>query len=331
VPFTWQADRADRRGAGGARRGAACAALAVDLLLGEPPHALHPTVWMGRGIGAAKRSQGTRASSPGQAFVEGAMVVGAGVALAAVAAAVLDRATRAPLRQAPRFVRASVEGAILKPAISVRALLAAGHAVELALRAGDLPEARRLLAWHLVSRDTRTLTSSEVAGAAIESLAENLGDGVVAPLAAYVIGGLPAAYAYRLVNTADAMLGYRTPDLEWFGKTAARMDDLMNVVPARLAALLVMFAAPAAGGSPRDALRAALADARRTPSPNAGWPMAAMAGALGVRLDKRVGDGSTAYVLHARGRAPTVADLARARRVVVTAAALAVLAAEAAA
>ena len=182
----------------------------------------------------------------------------------------------------------------------------------------------------VASAAPNALTPSEVAGAAVESLAENFGDGVVAPLAAYTAFGLGGAYAYRLVNTADAMLGYRTPELEWFGKAAARADDSLNLAPARLAALLVALAAPAGRGSVRGALRAALADAGRTPSPNAGWPMAAMAGALGVRLDKRGDGGAPLYALNTAGRAPDVEDLLRARWVVAAAAALAGLLAAAA-
>lgn len=210
---------------------------------------------------------------------------------------------------------ALMEGALLKPSLSLRALLDAGAQVQHALRAGKLPEARRLLAWHLVSRDTATLSPSEVAGAAIESLAENLSDGLVAPLLAYVVGGLSAAYLCRFINTADAMLGYRTPELEWFGKAAARTDDVINLVPARVTAALIALTARTGGGSSRSAARIACRDHARTASPNAGWPMAAMAGALGVRLDKR-----GAYTLHSEGTAPSWRDIARARRVVTAAA-----------
>jgi adenosylcobinamide-phosphate synthase len=299
------------------RRGAAAAALAADLLLGEPPARLHPTVWMGRWIGAARSLR--RARSPLLSLAEGA----AGVALGALLAAAAARAAERGAGRLPRGLRAPALGAALKPALSLRALLAAGAEVERALARGDLPEARRLLAWHLVSRDTAELSEAEVAGAAIESLAENLGDGLVAPLLAFRAGGLPAAYAFRLVNTADAMLGYRTPELEWFGKAAARADDALNLLPARLSALLLALAAPAGGGDPRAALRAALHDAARTPSPNAGWPMAAMAGALGVRLTKR-----GAYALNPAGRDPGPADLRRARRVVAAAGILAAVLAE---
>ncbi|MBV9775083.1 MAG: cobalamin biosynthesis protein CobD [Gemmatimonadetes bacterium] len=298
------------------RRGIAGLALAADLLLGEPPAPLHPTVWMGRWLRGARERRRSRA--PLASLAEGAAGVLAGAALAAGAAHLVGRQTD----RFPRPLPALALGAALKPALALRALLDAGREVEVALLRDDLSEARRLLAWHLVSRDTSELSAAEVAGAAIESLAENLGDGLVAPLLAWRAGGLPAAYLYRLVNTADAMLGYRTPELEWFGKFAARADDALNRAPARLAALAVALAAPLGEGDGRAALRLALRDAGRTASPNAGWPMAAMAGALGVRLRKR-----GAYDLHPEGREPGPGDLRRARRIVAGAGILAAVAA----
>jgi adenosylcobinamide-phosphate synthase len=282
---------------------AALAALGVDLLLGEPPAAVHPTVAMGRWIGHARRSR--RARTPLASLAEGALWCASGAAASALAARAAGRAAaRLPLRELAR-------GAALKPALSLRALVSAGGEVEAALRRDELDEARRLLAWHLVSRDTSALTASEVAGAAIESLAENLGDGVVAPLLAFRAGGLGGAYLHRFINTADAMLGYRTPELEWFGKAPARADDVLNWMPARASALLVAVAAPLGGGSVRGSIRTAVRDASLTASPNAGWPMAAMAGALGVQLDKR-----GAYRLNPDGRAPDADDVRRARLIV---------------
>ncbi|MEP6622743.1 MAG: adenosylcobinamide-phosphate synthase CbiB, partial [bacterium] len=219
------------------------------------------------------------------------------------------------------LTRVAVEGALLKPALSVRALLSAGRQVERALMDGDLERARQLLSWHLVSRNTTGLSASQVAGAAIASLAENVSDSVVAPLLAYRLGGMPAAYGYRFANTADAMLGYRTPELEWFGKPAARLDDLFNLAPSRATAVLIALVAGVARGSTRESLRVAWDDAGQTPSPNGGWPMAAMAGALGVRLEKR-----GVYVLGDHLREPRPSDIGRARKLVTVVTALATLA-----
>ncbi len=287
------------------RRRVVLAALALDGLFGEPPAAVHPTVWMGRCIAAGRHRR--RGTAPISSLLQGAALsVGGAIGTAGCAAVAERLALKTPLPG-----QALLRGALLKPALSLRALLDAGAEVERALAAGDLPEARRRLAWHLVSRATGELSAAEVAGAAIESLAENLGDGLVAPLLAFRAKRLAGAYLVRFANTADAMLGYRTPELEWFGKPVARLDDTLNWLPARVAALCIVLAAPLGGGSPRAALGAARRDAGRTASPNAGWPMAAMAGALGVRLTKR-----GAYALNPAGREPTLADLAHARRIV---------------
>jgi adenosylcobinamide-phosphate synthase len=295
-----------------ASRGALAAALLLDALVDEPPTALHPVGWMGQLIAAGRKARTTREPLP--ALLQGAVLLGGGAAAVAAAACL----ARAGVRRLPRGLRAAAEGAALKPALALRALLGAGAEIEQALVRGEVPEARRLLAWHLVSRDTSGLSVAEVAGAAIESVAENLGDGFVAPVLAYRFGGLPAAYVYRWVNTCDAMIGYRTDELEWFGKTAARADDVLNWLPARVSALAIAGAAGLHGADAAGALRCAAGDALRTSSPNAGWPMAAMAGALGVRLTKR-----GVYALNDAGREPTAADLRRALRLARTAGALA--------
>src|SRR6267142_1113941 len=160
-------------------------------------------------------------------------------------------------------------------------------AVPRPLAAGDLDAARAAVGLHLVSRPTATLGPDEVASATIESLAENLTDAVIAPVCFYLLFGLAGAAAYRAVNTADAMLGYRDGALEWFGKLAARLDDVLNFVPARLAALGLLAGAAAAGEDARGALRMLGRDGALTASPNAGRTMAAMAGALGLTLAKR--------------------------------------------
>lgn len=206
---------------------------------------------------------------------------------------------------------------LLKSMFAIRMLREAGERVRLPLEAADLAGARLGLR-SLVSRDASGLDAPLVAAAAVESLAENLGDSVVAPLCFYAIGGLPGAVAYRAANTLDSMIGYRGR-YEWLGKAGARLDDLLNLLPSRLAALLIMGAAALAGEDARGAWRMARRDAGLTASPNAGWPMAAMAGALGVELEK-VGH----YRLGAGGAAADAAAIRRADRVVGLASLLAV-------
>jgi adenosylcobinamide-phosphate synthase len=246
-------------------------------------------------------------------------VVAGGVLLSWCGGAAVDGL----LRTLPRDARRLARGTAFKPTFSVRALLDAAAGVEAALRRGELARARALLGRDLVSRETSKLSAANVAGAAIESVAENFSDSVVAPLLAFRLGGLGGAYAFRFINTADAMLGYRSPELEWFGKTAARLDDLCGIVPARTSALLIALAAVITGDAATNALLVALDCADDTASPNAGWPMAAMAGALGVRLVKH-----GHYALNRRARDPRPQDIRRARRIVFTASVLAALAAD---
>jgi adenosylcobinamide-phosphate synthase len=297
--------------------GSALSALAVDLLVGEPPTVVHPTVAMGRFIARGRSARRTR--DPLRSMLEGTALVVGGMLLTGAVAFAVDRA----LGRVEGVPRTILRGALLKPTLSVRALWTATAQVERALVADDLPRARALLSWHLVSRDTSDLDASQIAGATIESVAENFNDGFVAPLCAYLAGGLASAYPFRFLNTADSMLGYRTPELEWFGKGAARLDDAAGLIPARLSALFIAVAAGLHGRSITGAIKACARDARRTASPNAGWPMAAMSGALGVRLEKR-----NHYSLNHAARAPQPRDIARARRILLTAAVLAAVAAD---
>ena len=279
-------------------------ALAADIGLGELPARGHPVVVTGWAIG---RLAGRPTGRAGRDLVRGTLAV----ALPAVAGWSIGSI----VERRRGLARLLATAWLLKSSFALRGLLDAGDRVAQALEQDDLPAAHRALPW-LVSRPVTGLDRAHVCSAAIESLAENLADSYVAPLAAYAVGGLPAALAYRAVNTADAMLGYRG-DLEHLGKPAARLDDLLNLVPARLTAAALALAAPVVGLSGRRAVRTALRDARRTESPNAGWPMAAAAGALGIWLEKpatyRLGDGP----------APDVVHIAAARRLVSAAAAIA--------
>lgn len=281
-------------------------AFAWDALLGEPPGALHPVVWMGSVAGVIER----RAPSDGAAtqLAYGALLAAGPPVLYAVATGCAWRAAkRWPI------VALAVGVPLLKGMFALRALREAGEGVRVPLAVGDLGGARAGLR-SLVSRDAAALDGPLIAAAAVESLAENLGDSVVAPLCAFAVGGLPGAVAYRAVNTLDAMIGYRGR-YEWLGKAAARLDDAVNLLPSRLAALLIVGAAAVAGEDARGAWRVARRDARLTPSPNAGWPMAAMAGTLGVELEK-----TGHYRLGAGGAAADAATIARADRVVAVAA-----------
>jgi adenosylcobinamide-phosphate synthase len=167
-----------------------------------------------------------------------------------------------------------------------RSLRREAIAVESLLAAGDLPAAR-LRVRTLVGRDTASLSTEEIARAAVESVAENTADAVVAPLFWGAVAGVPGLLSYRAINTLDAMIGHRSPRYLRFGWAAARLDDVVNWLPARLAGVLTVAAAPLVAGSPRKAWQAWRRDARQHPSPNAGVVEAAFAGALGARLGGR--------------------------------------------
>jgi adenosylcobinamide-phosphate synthase len=249
-------------------------ALFIDLTLGDPPNRFHPVVLMGHWLQYGRKLAPNR-----YRYLFGLAWITAGLALFS-----LPWLRLAPAASPFTFLWQPL---CLKPVFAYRNLRRRVAEVGAALAGDDLPLARHLLGWHLVSRDTSDLTPEEVAGAAIESLSENLTDSVTAPLLAYGLGGLPAAWGYRFANTADAMWGYHTPELEWLGKFAARLDDLLNWLPARLTGWLLVAAAWLAGEQVTGAAQTMLAQHARTPSPNAGWTMSAMAGALGVTLTKR--------------------------------------------
>jgi adenosylcobinamide-phosphate synthase len=193
--------------------------------------------------------------------------------------------------------------------LAQRSLFDHVRAVAKPLGAGDLERAR-IAVGRIVGRDVERLGENGVAMAAIESLAESFNDGVVAPIFWFVVGGLPGLFVYKAVNTADSLIGHREPRWRSFGWASARFDDLLNLIPARIAGGLVALVA-------RGGWRIMLRDASRHASPNAGWPEAAMAGALGVRLGGPAwydGALSERPVL-GEGREAAPADLARALRI----------------
>lgn len=268
----------------------------LDATLGEPPNALHPVVWMGHAIAPLKRLSprgAARELAIGALYV--ALISGG---FAAAAWVVLQ------LANGSTWMAFAIQVYLLWSCFALKGLLAAGGRMLGALQAGELGAAREALA-SLCSRDPAELSSEELAGATIESLSENLSDSVVAPLFYYVLFGVPGAVFYRAANTLDAMVGYRGR-YEYLGKVAARLDDALNFVPARLSALCLLATGSLLGMPARRALGIYTRDAALTESPNAGRPMAMAAGLLGVRLDKRC-----AYTLGAELAAPDGTSLAR--------------------
>jgi adenosylcobinamide-phosphate synthase len=280
---------------------AVLAGAALDAVFRDPPNAVHPVAAIGPLAGALERHV------PGEPAARRRYGLVAAIALPAAAAAAAAVIERAPRSSA---VRASVGVTLFMLTTSRRTLFERVAEVERALESAELDAARALLARHLVSRDTSTLDEAGVAAATIESSAENLSDGVVAPLLAFVIGGAPLAWAYRTSNTLDALWGYRNERYVDLGRAAARIDDAWNLVPARLTALAICAAASITDRRGRAALVVWRRDRGLTASPNAGHPMAAMAGALGVELAK---EGH--YRLGGGGRRAGPSDIAQARRI----------------
>jgi adenosylcobinamide-phosphate synthase len=248
------------------------AAWLVDALCGEPPQRWHPVAWLGRVLGPVGNV--ARACAPAAAFTLGALAWLALAALLVAAAWWLEHAAR----ELPMWLGVPLLAIMLKPMFAWRMLRDETAAVQTSLCKGALEVARERLS-RLVSRNVSSFDEALLRESALESLAENLNDSVIAPLFWAAIAGLPGAVLYRFANTADAMWGYRGA-WEWAGKWAAHADDVLSWLPARLTALLlaprVCFAQPARLAQ----------EAARTPSPNGGWPMAALALALGVRLRK---------------------------------------------
>ena len=288
-------------------------ALLIDRVLGEPGVRWHPVVWMGNYLGALGRriapavpQGGLGEPSPDtpsdrMQFALGALAWCGGAVLVVVAAALAQAlALHLPIAGAVLAM-----GLLLKPMLAWAMLHDEVLAVEGAL--GQSLQAGREHLSRLVSRDTRALDEATVRESAIETLAENLCDSLVAPLFWFVLLGLPGAALYRFANTADAMWGYPGAragrDWAWAGKWAARADDALNWLPARITALLLML------GAPRAQWRALPREAGKTPSPNGGWPMGAMALRLGVRLGK-----PRSYTLNAQAPAPEPAHSLQAAR-----------------
>lgn len=294
--------------------GGMAAGAALDAVFGDPRR-LHPVAGFGSFARAVERRGYADSRRAGVRYV--AVTVGLPVATAAV----VELATR----RRP-WLRAACVAATTWSVLGGRSLRREADMMASALADRDLPRAR-LRVTHLCGRDPSSLDEKGLIRATVESVAENTSDALVAPLWWGALAGLPGLVGYRAVNTLDAMVGHRSPRYERFGWAAARLDDAVNVLPARLTAALTVLVAPGVGGSRHDALRVWLRDGRRHPSPNAGHCEAAAAGALGVRLGGRnlyagrvefrpeLGDGPR----------PDLSDLGRASRLngLVTAAAVA--------
>lgn len=257
--------------------GAMVVAMAVDAFLGWPSWLFarvgHPVTWVGWLIGALDAAW-NRASDPpalrrAAGVASAAAVIALSVALGWIVQAALPSG----------WAQIVLIGILAWPLVALRSLHDHVAAVAAPLQAGDIAAAREAVS-RIVGRDPAALDEAGIARAAIESLAENASDGIVAPVFWGALFGLPGILGYKAINTLDSMIGHRSERHEAFGWAAARIDDVANFIPARLTGFLFVMLAPRRS----DALACMTRDARRHRSPNAGWPEAAMAGGLGVRL-----------------------------------------------
>lgn len=254
------------------------AAFILDCLIGDPRSKFHPVVlignliaWLEKRFYRAEDSNMTKFSM-GFLLMLLVLLISYDVAWGIVTAAAGES-----------WLSYGVQALLLSFTISPRSLAAAGKEIQQYLWADDLAEARKKVGW-IVGRDTQSLDASEVTRATVETIAENIVDGIIAPFFFFFLGGVPLAVAYRAANTMDSMIGYKNDKYLYFGRAAARLDDVLNYIPARITGILLVLAAGILRLDMKNAWRIMRRDAAQHPSPNGGFPEAATAGALGIRL-----------------------------------------------
>ena len=250
-------------------------AIIMDILIGEPPATIHPVVWIGKLIKSLKNL----AFGNKRIFGIFIVIITAGLSLLAGVVVVISSS------YISETFFLLIAAYFLKSTFSFRMLLTSARQIKSQLESGTLNNAKKDLK-ALVSRDTTKLDKSHMTSAVIESISENFVDGIVSPLFFYLILGLPGALAYKAVNTLDSMIGYKNKEFIELGWASARLDDILNWIPARLS-MIFIFAGSLFTGSPINAVKTCFRDHDKTASPNSGWSMAATAGSLGVQLEKK--------------------------------------------
>lgn len=255
-------------------------AFLIDTIIGDPRTKYHPVVLMGKLIALLEHCFYRADDSDNKKFVMGIMLVIITLLISyEVAAAIMLLSYQLSFS----WGSAAVGGLLLSFTISPNSLAKAGKGIYALLIMGELTEAREKVGW-IVGRDTKNLDDAEIARATIETIAENTVDGIIAPLFFFVLGGVPLAVLYRAANTMDSMIGYKNEKYLYFGRGAAKLDDVLNYIPARITAMLFLFSALILGFDYQNAYRIMQRDAAKHPSPNGGYAEATMAGALHIRL-----------------------------------------------
>ncbi len=263
----------------------------LDLIVGDPRWLPHPVILIGRFIERAELVIRRNGDSPRMEYVKGSILVVVTIALTVAVVSLVIQAVTGVSGEDGFWMKLLLI-VLASTTLATRGLIASASAVFQALESDDIDIARRRLSM-IVGRDTENLDTQGIQKATIETLSENLSDGVIAPLFYLALGGLPLAMAYKAVNTMDSMIGYRNHKYRYFGYTAARLDDIANFIPARLTGMLIAFASflylalrniRAAAAVFSRSLRVMILEGRKHPSPNSGFPEAAIAGALGMRV-----------------------------------------------
>ncbi len=258
----------------------AALAFIVDCLIGDPRSSLHPVVLIGNLISFFEGLLYHEDNSDRQKLFCGAALM---ICVLAISYGAAEGIVRLAALSGNGYVSVAVQALALSFMISPRNLAEAGREIRDYLLEGNLEMARFKVGW-IVGRDTDKLTEGEATRATVETISENTVDGVISPLFYYFVGGLPLAVAYRAANTMDSMIGYKNDKYLYFGRVAARADDVWNYIPARITGLMLVLAAFLLGFDWRSAWRILRRDAAKHPSPNGGWTESTVAGALGIRL-----------------------------------------------
>ena len=272
-------------------------ALLLDFLVGDPKTKYHPTAWMGKLI--ALLVPFTKSNSARKELLGGILLVSVIVIIVSTLLVVLDVGiSLLTIDIVSLIVSIAIGSILLKTTIAIRGMQKHALAVVNAIEEGDLDSARNHLSM-IVKRDTTNLDKNHILSGVLESVSENTVDGVTGPLFYYAIFGLPGAFVYRAINTIDSMVGYKTTlfkNVGWFG---AKCDTVLNYAPSRLTGLVMILGALILGYNWKESLYIMRRDSRKLESPNAGFPMAALAGALGTRLEKMnyytIGNGSIEF------------------------------------
>lgn len=258
----------------------AIVAFFIDAVLGDPRSNLHPVVLIGRLITSLERMLYHKTDSSVRQILSGGLLV---VLVLVFTFLVVNGIMNIVRMCSNSYVIMAIEAFLLSFTISPKSLAAAGKEIHDYLVAKDLSQARFKVGW-IVGRDTENLEEGEISRATVETIAENTVDGIIAPLFFYAIGGLELAFLYRGVNTLDSMVGYKNDRYLYFGRVAARTDDVLGYIPARITGILFVISALILGFDWKQSWKILRRDAKKHPSPNGGWAEASVAGALHIRL-----------------------------------------------